>query len=93
MEQVGIRTGGHQAAHQTVFKHVAGPAGVLADDDPGRLIKTGTAFQLAVVPAQETANLKGMVSGQIYIGFSAEAIGSKIFTHREGSFLAAGGGM
>ena len=82
MEQIGIGTGSHQAAHQAILKHIAGAAGILADDNAGRLVGTGTMLQLAIVPAQETTNLKSMVCGQIAVGLSAEAVRSKIFTHK-----------
>ena len=81
VQQIGIGTGGHQAAYQAVLKHIAGPAGILADDDPGRLIGAAPALQLAVVPAQKTAHPKGVVSGEGAVGFPAEAVSSEILSH------------
>ena len=86
VEQVGIRPGGNQSAHQGVFKHVAGAAGVLADDNPGRIVTAGPALQLAVVPAQKTAHLISVVSSQTAVGLPPEAVGSKIFTHEKTPF-------
>ena len=87
VEQVGVRAGGHQAAHQAVLKHIAGPAGILADDDPGRTVGPAAALQLGIVPAQETPHLIGVVGGQIAVGLSPEAIGSKVFSHGNSPFI------
>ena len=62
MEQISIRAGRYQTADQAVFKHVAGAAGILADDDSGRTVCAGTPFQLGIIPAQETTDFKRMVS-------------------------------
>ena len=86
MEQVGVGAGGYQATHQRVFKHVAGAAGVLADDDSGGAVVAFAPVQLGVVPAQETAYLVGVVSGEGAVGFPTEAVGSKIFAHKKDSF-------
>ncbi len=61
VQQVGVRAGGYQAAHQAVLKHIATAPGVLADDDPGRLVGTAAAGKLGIIPAQETTHLKGMI--------------------------------
>ena len=82
VQQVGIRAGGHQTAHQAVLKHIAGTAGILADDDSRRIVGTGPALQLAIVPAQETPHLEGVVGSQGYVGFAAEAVSAKVFSHR-----------
>ena len=81
VEQVGIRPGGNQAAHQRVFKHIAGAPGVLADDDFRRFVRPGAVLQLGVVPAQEAAHLEGVVSSQGAVGLPTEAVGSKVFSH------------
>ena len=82
VEQVGVRAGGHQTAHQGVLEHVAGAAGVLADDDPGGTLLALPAAELGEVPAQEAAHLKSVVRGQIHIGFPTEAVSTEIFSHR-----------
>ena len=82
MEQVGIRAGGHETADQGVLKHVAGAPGVLANDDPGRAFLPLPAAELGEVPAQEAADLEGVVGGEGQIGFPAEAVGSEIFAHK-----------
>ena len=79
VEQVGIRAGGHQTAHQGVLEHVAGAAGVLADDDPGRTVGTAAALQLGVVPAQEAPHLPGMVRGKRAVRFAPKSVGTEIF--------------
>ena len=82
MQQISICAGSGDASGQRILKHIAGAAGVLADDDPGIFFDPFPALQFAVVPAQETAHLEGMVCRQIFVGFTTEAVGSKIFTHR-----------
>ena len=82
VQQIGIRSGSHQTADQRVFKHIAGAAGILTDDDPGRTVSTAAALQLGVVPAEETADFERMVGSQCDVGFSSEAVSSKIFSHR-----------
>ena len=86
MQQIGVSAGSHQTAYQRVFKHITAAAGVFADDDPGRTVSTAAALQLGIIPAQKTADFKGMVSSQVAVGFSPEAVGSEIFTHRRDSF-------
>ena len=61
VEHIGVRTRGHQASHQGVLEHVAGTAGVLADDDAGRALFGGAALLrgpgpfFCIIPAEETA--------------------------------------
>ena len=76
MEQVGIRPGGGEPGAESRLKHVAGAAGVLANDHLGLVVP-------AVVPAQIAAYLEGVVHSQIGIGFSSEAVGSEIFTQKD----------
>ena len=81
MEQVGICAGSGQARHQAVLEHIAGAAGVLANDDAGRV---GVAVALSdhiVIPTKKTTNLIGVISGQSDPSFTTEAIGSKVFSH------------
>ena len=81
MQQVGIRTGSGQARHQAVLEHVAGAAGVLANDDAGRLIVAVALPQCIIIPAQKTAHLVCVVGGQIHTGLATEAVCTKIFSH------------
>ena len=81
MEQVGICAGSGQACHQAVLEHIAGAAGILANDDAGRLVVAAALPQCIIIPAQKTAYLVGVVGGQIHTGLATEAIGSKIFSH------------
>ena len=76
VHDVGVRAGGHQARAQRVLKHVGGPAGVLADDHGGLL-----ALARAVVPAQEAADLDGVLEVQRLVGLAAEAVGAEILAH------------
>ena len=81
MQQVGVRAGSSQACDQTVLEHIGAAAGVLADDDTGRLVVAVTLTQSVIIPAQKTANLVGVVGSQINTSFTTEAIGSKILSH------------
>ena len=81
MEQVSICTGSGQTCDQAVLEHIRAAAGVLADDDTGRLVVAVTLTQSVVIPAEEAANLVGVVGSQINTSFTTEAIGSKILSH------------
>ena len=80
MQQIGICTRGGQTSHQTVLEHIRATAGILANDDAGRLVVAVALTQGVVVPAQKTTNLVGVVSGQRDSGFATEAIGPKILS-------------
>ena len=82
VEQISVCAGSGKTGGQSVLKHITGAAGVLADDHLCPLIIAGSLPELIVVPAQKTAYLEGMVSGQIHIGFSTETVSTKIFTHK-----------
>ena len=75
MEQVGVRARGGDARAQGVFKHIAGAAGILADDDARPVL-------LSVIPAQEETDAQRVHSGEVHIGLAAKSIGAEIFTHR-----------
>ena len=95
VKQIRIGTGGSKTCHQSILKHIAGAAGILADNHSGRLRILGPALQFPIVPAQKTSHLKSMVRSEIHIGFAAEAVSSKILAHRNtpllfGDDLAAG---
>ncbi len=81
MEQIGIGAGGRDAAHQAVFKHIAGPAGILADDDAGRGLLALLSAELPVIPAQKTADLVGVLSLEVHIGLAPESICAEIPAH------------
>ena len=84
VQQIGVCAGGYQTANKAVLEHIARPAGILADDDSGGAVRAGAALQLGVVPAEKTPDLESVVSGKIAVGFSPEAVGSKIFAHGNG---------
>ena len=72
VQQVGVRAGAGEPRGERALEHVARTAGVLAYDYLGLVLA-------AVVPADETPNLEGVLGGQIHIGFTTEAVGSKVF--------------
>ena len=81
VEQVGICAGSGQARHQAVLEHIAGTAGVLANDDTGRLVIAVALTQGVIVPAQKTTNLVGMICGQSDSSLATETVSSKILSH------------
>ena len=81
VEQIGICTGSGQSCNQTILEHIGAAAGILTDDDTGRLIVAVAFAQSVVIPAQKTTNLIGMVSSQSDSSLPTEAISSKIFSH------------
>ena len=81
MEQIGICTRSGQTSHKAVLEHVRAAAGVLANDDAGRLVVAAALPQCIIIPAQKTAYLVGVVGGQVYTGLATEAVCSKIFSH------------
>ena len=80
VEQVGIGPRGSDARCEGIFEHIRRAARVLADDDARVVVHVRLAV-LVEVPAEEAADFKGMFGGQSYVGFAAEAVGSKIFSH------------
>ena len=76
MQHVGVRAGRGQARDDRIFKHVAGAAGVLADDDAGL-----PALPRAVIPANELADFIRMLAGEVHIRLAAKSVCSEIFAH------------
>ena len=76
VHDIGVRAGGHEARAQRVLEHVGGAAGVLADDDPGLLAQTR-----AVVPAEEAADLDGVLIAQALVRLAAKAVRAEVFAH------------
>ena len=74
VQQVGVCAGGGQTRHQTILEHIGAAAGILADDDAGRLVVAVALTQCVVVPAEEAPHLVGMVGGQSDSGFATESI-------------------
>ena len=83
MQQVCVCAGGYQTAYQAVLEHVAASAGIFTNDNPGRTVTAIAPAQLGVIPAQKPAHLESMIGGQITVGFSPEAVSSKILSHRD----------
>ncbi len=78
VHQIRICARRRDACRDGIFKHIAGAAGVLADDDAAAL---SLLQLLLVVPAQELSHPEGTVCGQDHIGLSPVSICSEIFTH------------
>ena len=66
-----------------MIRDIGAAASVFADHDSSRRRVIVLTLQLGVVPAQEAADLVGVVGGEGAVGFSAEAVGSEIFTHKK----------
>ena len=81
MEQVSICTGSGQTCDQAVLEHIRAAAGVLANDDTGRLVIAVALTQGVIVPAQKTTNLVGMICGQSDSSLATETVSSKILSH------------
>lgn len=80
MEQVSVCTGSSQTCNQTILEHIRAAAGILANDDAGRLIVAVTLAESIVIPAQKTTNLVGVVGGQSDSSLTTEAISSEILS-------------
>ena len=80
MEQVGICARSGQTSHQTVLKHIGAAAGVLTDDDAGRLVVAVALTQGVVVPAQKTTNLVAWSAVKV-MPASPRKPSAKIFSH------------
>ena len=85
VEQVGISAGSHQSAHQRILKHVAGTTGVLADNNAGRFIYAAAALAFGIIPTEKSTDGIGVIRGQPHIGLPTEAVGSKVFCHKQNS--------
>ena len=81
VQQVSVCAGSGQASDQTVLEHIGTAAGILANDDTGRLVIAVALTQRVIIPAQKTTNLIGMVRSQSNSSFPTEAVGSKILSH------------
>ena len=87
-----VATAGSDTAGQGILKHVAGTTRVLAENDAcaarlvvTRMQLTGQALELAVVPAQETADFKGVLGRKAHARFAAETVGAEILSHKNQS--------
>ena len=81
MQQVSVCSGGGQSCHQTILEHIGAAAGVLTDNDTGRLVVAVALAHCVIIPAKEAANLVGVVSGQRDSRLTTEAVSSKILSH------------
>ena len=82
VQQVHVRAAGRQSRRQGVFKHIAGKTGVLSNHDSGLVAP-------AIIISDVTAHLEGVLHRQVYVRFSAEAVGPKILAHAYPLFRAA----
>jgi len=83
MEKTGVRPGSRKPRSQGVLKHIGGTPGVLADHDAGGVLRVLP----AVIPAQKTAHLEGVLRRQINAGLAPETVCTKIFTHQNNKLL------
>ena len=81
MQQVSVCAGSGQTCDQTILEHIRATAGVLADDDAGRLVVAVALAKCVIIPAKEAANLISVVGSQINTSFTTEAISSEILSH------------
>ncbi len=79
---VGVRAARHKTGAERVLKHIGGTAGVLADNYLCLFVHIG-----AEIPAQEAADLYGVIKGEVFVGFASEAVGSEILSHQS-AFLS-----
>ena len=84
VEQVGVGARRGDACGQGVFQHVRRAARVLADDDACRL---AVGVLGGVIVAEEAADLECVLGCQRDTGFTAEAVRTKVFSHRFLIFL------
>ena len=61
VEQIGICTRSRQACNQTILEHIGAAAGILTDDDAGRLGISIALTESIVIPAKKSTNLIGVV--------------------------------
>ena len=61
MEQIGIRTRSSQPSDKAVLKHIGAAASVFANDNASRVGITIAFTQCVIIPAQEAANLIGVI--------------------------------
>ena len=80
MQQESVRTGGSQARTESGLIHIAGAAGILADDDLRTVIPP-------IVPAEIAADLESMIHGQVLVGLSPESVRTEILSHVFSFFL------
>ena len=80
VHDVSVSAACHQTGAQRVLEHIRRTSGVLTDQH-----LCFFALIRAVVPAEETTDLDGVIEGQILVCFTAEAVCTEIFTH--GNYL------
>ena len=90
MHGICVATAGSDATGQGILKHVAGTTRVLAENDAcaarlvvARMQLAGQALELAVVPAQEAADFKGVLGRKAHARFAAETVGAEILSHKK----------
>ena len=83
MQHAGIGTRGREPRYQGVFKHIAGTPGIFADDHFAAVRFGG------IILSDKAADLIGVFRRQVYVGFAAESVCSKIFSHGNCPFRIA----
>ena len=74
VKQIRICSGCRKSRNQRILEHVAASSGILSDHDLGLMI-------LAIIPSKKPSHFECMFNRQYLIGFPAESICSKIFSH------------
>ena len=74
VQQVCVRARRGQSCRQGILEHIAAPPRILSYHDAGFVL-------LTEIPAEIPSDLKCVFHSQYYIGFAAEAVGPKIFSH------------
>ena len=71
MQKISICSGSGKSCNKGILKHIAASSGILTDHD-------SCAVFLAVIPSDITSHFEGMLHCQHFIGFTTEAVCSKI---------------
>ena len=72
VQQIRVRARGREARGERALVHIARTAGIFPDDYLGLVLP-------AVVPADEAADLEGVLRREVNVGLAAETVGSKVF--------------
>ena len=80
MQKIAVAAGRCYTRRQGALIHIRRTSCILAYNYLGRSL-------LAVIPAEELADLKCMFGSQVDTGLSAKAISSKILSHKSSPFV------
>ena len=74
MHKVDVRSAGGEPGSQRTLIHVGAAPCVLAYNN-------GTLMLTPIVAAEKAADFECVLNGELFIGFAAEAVGTKVFRH------------